>query len=297
MRNALALSLVALALSPLTALGQEYVIQIKQPGLGDRTKVKASNNTSIQFKLVDDNNNVVEDKTENKSHLFIFSEVGLERAAAGDALVKIKRRYDHAERVVSSVRNTLPYQGKTLHIDQKDGHFRFQIEGDDNLSEAEAAELNEEFNKGDFRKLLTAGFLPRKAVKINEAWKLDVAPLARDFGKDGKIVLDDVNAKGTGKLLKVYQKNGKQFGVIELAMHLPVTHMVNDGNKSEAKDSKITISVTRDGPIDGSLDESRLMVSFDGDISATINANGNDYKLAITVRAKAEESRTLAPAK
>jgi hypothetical protein len=280
-----------LMLAPLTASAQEYVIKVKRPSLGDKSQVKSTGLSETEFKLLDSNGNAVMDKKETKSQKFIFHETGVERAAGGEDLVHIKRYYEHAERKVDGTRQTLPYQGKTLQIHKKNGTFVFEIEGDDVIYGKEAEELTEEFTKGGFTKLVAEPFLPRKAVKVNDTWKFDVAPLARDFSKDGKIDVDDTKSKGSGKLLKVYQKNGKQFGVFELLIEFPVTHLNNDGTKTPTKEGKITIKLERDGCIDGTLEESTVKVNFDGDIKGEINANGMDLSLVISVRATAEELR------
>ena len=290
--------ILVFALAPLTASAQEYAIKIGSPGLGDKSQVTSTGNFDMEFKVLDNAGNAVVEKKETKALRFEFRETGLERAGAGDELVRIKRFYDRGERRINGVRETLPYQGKTLLIQKKDGRFTFLIDNDaggESLEGKEDDELNEEFNKGDFRKLLGDHFLPRKAVKVNETWTFDVAPLAKDFGKDGKIEIDADKSKGAGKLVKAYQKNGKQFGIIELALEFPVTTFVHDDKKSPAKDSKINIKVEWDGAIDGTLDQSRLKVNFDGDIRAEINVNGMDVTLVITVRAAAEELRAPVP--
>lgn len=291
MRKTWLIAVLALALCPLGASAQEYVIKIHPPGLGDKSKVKLADSSDTTFKLLDGNGTTLEDKKESKSHKFSFVEIGLERAPAGTDLVRIKRQYEHAERTKDSVRDTLPYQGKTLIIEKKDGPFHFQIEGDEAITGKEAEELHEEFNKGDFRKLLNHAFLPQKAVKENATWKIDVAPLARDFGKDGKIEVDDTKSVGHGKLVKVYEKNGKQYGVIRLTMEFPVKALVDNGNRTPVKEGKITIRLERDGAIDGSVEPSHLKIHFEADLRADLNANNMDLTLLLSVRAMAEEQR------
>jgi hypothetical protein len=295
MKNTCLFAALMVALSPVAVSAQEYVIKVKRPGLGDKSHVKHTDTSDIQFKILDNGGNAIQDNKETKSHKYDFRETGLERAPVGEDLVRLKRKYEHAERTIKGTRETLPYQGKTLLIEKADAKFHFQIEGGEAIEGKEAEELNEEFNKGDFRKLLGDHFLPRKAVKLNETWTFDVAPLAKDFAKDGKIEIDAAKSKGAGKLVKAFQKNGKQFGIIELALEFPVTTFVNDDKKSPTKDSKITIKLEWEGCIDGTLDQSRLKVNFDGDIRAEFNVNGMDVTLVITVRAAAEELRVPLP--
>jgi hypothetical protein len=294
MRKGCLLAVLAVALGPLTASAQEHVVKVKRPGVGDKTRVKLTDDFKIEFKVLDNNNNVLMEADETKTHKFEFREVGLERAATGEDLVRLKRHYEHAERTVKGARETLPYQGKTVLIEKKDGKFQFQIEGGEILEGKDAEELNEEFSKGDFRKLTTEHFLPRKAVKVGETWKYDVAPLAKAFSADGKTTIDEAKSTGSGKLLKAYTKNGRQFGVVELTMEFPVTHIDHEGNKVPTKEGKFTIKLQADTCIDGTLDESRVTGSMSGAVRADINANGMDVRLVIGIRANMEEKRALA---
>jgi hypothetical protein len=296
MRKTIWLAVLAVALSPLAVTAQEYVIKVKRPGLGDKTQAKATSNFRLEFKILDKDGNVVQEAEETKAHKFHFREVGLERAAAGEDLVRLERHYAHAERTVKGTRETLPYQGKTVLIEKKDGPFEFRIKDEETLEGKDAEELKEEFNKGDFRKLVSEPFLPRKAVKVNEPWKYDVAALAKAFSADGKTVIDEARSTGTGRLVKAYSKDGRQFGAIELAMEFPVTHLVDKDNntKTPTKQGKITIKLQADTCIDGTLGESRLMGTVHGDIRADVNANNMDLSIVITVRATVEEQRSLA---
>jgi hypothetical protein len=281
------------ALSPLAAAAQEYAIKVKRPGLGDKTRGQVTGDFKVEFKVLDNNGNVLMEAEETKSTKFNFQEVGLERAASGEDLVRVQRRYDDAERRVKGERHTLPYQGKTLLIEKKDGTFQFRIEGGETLEGKDIEELHEEFNKGGIGKLTTEHFLPRKTVKVGDTWKYDVAPLAKAFSGDGKIDIDEAKSTGSGKLLKAYTKNGKQFGVIALTLEFPVTHMNHDGNKVPTKEGKITLRLTQDACIDGTLDESHLQGSITGNVRADVNANGMDVTIAIALRANVDEKRTV----
>jgi hypothetical protein len=282
---------LVLALTPLAASAQEYAVKFKLPGLGDKSQVKATGNSEVNFKLLDDGGNAVVDARETKTKKLSFTDTGLERGKEGDELIRVKRHYDHAERRVKDVRETLPYQGKTVLIEKKDGTFQFRIEDDERLEGKDAEELHEEFNKGGVRKFITDHFLPRKLVKVNEAWTFDVAPLAKGMMADGKILVDDTKATGSGKLTKVYKKDGREFGVVELTMEFPVTQFVgDDGTKHATKDSKITVKIEADGCIAGTAEPLLLKVAFSADVRAeNVNINGMNLNLVITLRATAEE--------
>ncbi len=287
------IALVILSLSPLAAPAQEYAIKLAKPAPGDQFQVKIDNSSETDFKLLDANGQAVMDKKELKSHQLTYREVCLERGPAGGDLTKLKRTYKKAQRTLDADRRTLPFQGETVLIEKKDGAFTFQIEGGEAVEGEDAKELNEEFNKGGAGKLFEL-FMPRKAVKVNEPWTFDVGMLVKDFTKDGKIEIDAAKSTGAGKLLKAYRKNDKQCGVIELTITLPITHLIHDDNKTPTKEAMLVIRLEKDGTIDGSLAESQLKVTFDGDIRGGINANGMDFGLEITIRGKVEEQRSPA---
>ena len=294
MRKTCLLAALAVALSPLNGAAQEYVVKLKRPGLGDKTKAQVVDDFRLEFKILDNNGNVAQEADETKAHKFAYREAGLERAATGDELVKLKRHYEHAERTIKGTRETLPYQGKTVLIEKKGGRFEFHIEGGEMLEGKDAEELNEEFNKGDFRKMFTEHFLPRRAVKLNETWKFDVAALAKGFAGDGKIEIDETKSTGTGKLIKAYTKNGHQYGVVELTIVFPVTHFIDKDKRTAVKEGKITLTLQADGCIDGAVDDSRLKAALNGMIRAEINANGTEVTMVIGLRANFNEQRTLA---
>ena len=294
MSRAWLMAALALAVSPLAAPAQEYAVKIKLPGLGDKSRVISTRNEQGEFKLLDDGGSALFEAKETKTKKFIFTQVGLERAGTGDELVRVKRHYEHAERKVKDERHTLPFQGKTVLIEKKSGQFLFQIEGEEAIESKDADELNEEFNKGGMRKLVTEHFLPRKLVKVNEKWTYDVAPLAKAFMGDGKLEIDAAKAIGSGMLIKAYQKNGKQFGVMELTMEFPVAHFTgDDGNKHVTKDSKLVLKLEVDACIDGTLDDLR----YRGNLDAAIRVEGfpaGDMTgtLVISLQASSEDTWT-----
>src|SRR5262245_59786713 len=108
MSRFIAAAALALTLGPLPAWAQEHAVKIKLPGLGDKFQVKVQGSSEVQFKVLDDAGNAVTEAKESKTRKFSFRDVGLERAPMGDQLVRIKRYYDHAERRVKGVRETLP---------------------------------------------------------------------------------------------------------------------------------------------------------------------------------------------
>lgn len=287
------LAVWTLTLSPLAAPAQEYTIKPGKPAVGEPFQVKADGNFDVEFKLLDAGGQAVMEKKEVKATSATFREIGLARDPATGDFTKLKRTYKKAQRTTDGDRRALLYQGETVLIEKKGGAWEFQIEGGETLEGQDAKELFDEFNKNAAR--LIPLFLPKKAVKVDEPWTYDVGLIVKELTKEGKIDIDPAKSTGSGKLLKAYQKDGKQFGVLEWTITLPVTHLIHDDNKTPTKEGKIVIKLESDGRIDGGSGPSSLKVAFDGDIRGEINANGMDFGVEVTIRAKVDEQRTPAP--
>lgn len=287
------IGVLAMTLLPLAASAQEYAIKLAKTGPGDQFQVKTDNAFDVEFKLLDAGGLAVMEKKEVKSHQFIFRETGVERGPGGGDLVKLKRTYKKAQRTKDDDRRALIFQGETVNIEKKGDAFRFQIDGGEAIEGDEAKELHEEFNKGAVGRLFEL-FLPKKTVKLNESWTFDVGLLVKEFTKDEKIEIDAAKSTGAGKLVKAYQKDGQQYGVLELTITMPVTALINDGNKTPTKQGKLVIKLEQDTRIDGGLGQSHMKMTLDGDIRGAINANGMDFGLEVMIRGKVEEQRVPA---
>src|SRR5262249_48115620 len=150
---------------------------------GDSVRVKSSEQGVVKINVTDNNNNEIENKTEKKSDSFEFVETILEKPAGATTATKLKRQYQTAERIEDGNKSTLPYQGKSVVIEKKDKKYQFQIEGGEEITGKDAEELDEEFNQGDFKNLSPELFLPKKAVAINESWKMEAGPILKELEK------------------------------------------------------------------------------------------------------------------
>ncbi len=126
----------------------------------------------------------------------------------------------------------LPYQGKTIIIEKKDGTFGFRYEGGGAINGDDAKWLDKEFNddKEDSGFDLESKLMPAKAVAVGDSWKIDMADIVKDFGKQGKMEGDAAKAAGTGKLLKAYKKDGRQYGDLQFKLEIPVKSITAEGN-------------------------------------------------------------------
>src|SRR5262249_50246140 len=178
-------------------------------GKGDVEQTEKVLTEQTKLKILDPQGNALKDSDEKKTTSFVYKETILEKPDGKKKATRLSRHYDKAEVTKEGKAQTRSYQGKTVLIEKKDGKYHFSIEGGDEVKAEEAQELNKEFNKEmDVDKDWTQLMLPKKAVKVNESWKIDGAVFAKDLEKEfgGAMQIDAAKMVATGKLLKAHKK-------------------------------------------------------------------------------------------
>lgn len=278
------------------APAQEYTLKLKQAPTGAAVAVQQHDQFKLEFKLTDGGGNAIQSKKEARELKFAYRETGLVKPDDAAQFTSLKREYQKAERSVAGVKEALPYQGKTVVLDRKEGKYSFRIDGGDELDGKEAEELNDEFNKGNLKSLNRDTFLPKNPVKVGDPWKLEVTPIGRELARSSNFALDEAKSTGTGKLLRVYRKGGRQFGVIETVMDFTITHLVDpkSGVRTPCQDSSVRLKSVTDTCIDGAREQSVTRSSWTSDVRAEFNDGGQKLTLTVAVRGTLEESRAEA---
>ena len=292
MSRKLIAALAALALLPVAVAAQEtYTIKAKEPAQGDTAVYRKLVKGRTDVKLADGDGKALEEKKENKIDDLAYRQTVLEKPAGAKRANKLRRFYTKAERTEDGQKEPLPYQGKTVQIEKQGGRYTFRIEGGDALTGKAARELDEEFNKGAFQNLGHEWVLPPKAVRVGESWKIDPGPLVKELEASGELKLDAKAAAATGKLVRAYKKDGRQYGVIDLEIDLPVREVSGGGANAKAKSSTLKLRLALDGCIDGSSFAYGIKGTVRGDIDATFDVMGMTVRLIVHLDAELDESR------
>ena len=262
-----------------------YEIKLKPEAAGDRinvTKSDVSKNSAIIDVMGQKNENV-----EKKTVKFSYTEELLERDVKAKVSTKLKRSYTQAEKTVDGAKTKFSYLDKTVLVVRVDGKFTFTVDGDE-LDDDEAEDLNEEFNKKDEVPLHDEDLLPKKPVKIGETWVVDTAMVVKSFESVVPFTLDVEKSKVVGKLLKVYQKDDKQFGTIEMNVTLVVKEFKLDGQEIELKPgSTMVITSITEQCIDGTShalnEKSTIKMDLTGEIPNGTLKIGASAELTKTV--------------
>jgi hypothetical protein len=236
---------------------ETYTIKIKKGAQGESALVKKEQKSTQQVKITDNNQQVLKEQDEKKSGVLIYRETIVERKP-GQRPTRLKRQYEKATLTKDGETTTLPYQGKTVLIEQKDGKYTFRIEGGVELTGADAKELNDEFNKkkGLDEAVLEKILLPGKAVKVGESWKVDPNVIAKGMEAEGNLELIPEKTTVTGTLKKAYKKDGRQYGVIVFKLDLAPKAFAGEGQKITVQPgAKMLMEIIMDTCIDGTCSD------------------------------------------
>jgi hypothetical protein len=286
-RNFWVVLVVGLLWSPAGVRADEtYTIKFKTDAKGAQTLQESRETEQSHLKVLDANGKAVEDKEEEKITVLKYRQSVLELPDAKKRPTRLRRQYDKAQLTTDGNAQTLAYEGKTVLIEKKDGKYRFQIEGGDELTGKDAEVLDEEFNKAkdDRSELEQALFLfPKKAVRVNETWKIDPEGLKALSKREGaEMPLDLDKAGGTGRLVRAYRKDGRQFGVLEFRIEMPLKGTIGKEKLEVATGTKMTVQIKLDACIDGQVGDGTADRVAKMDLTGTVKGpDGNDYKVVL----------------
>jgi hypothetical protein len=195
----------------------KYKIQLKlEPDLGKSLVHQSKGKTVSRTKILNDEGKLLkdikEDSTEEIEYTYTLLALNKESAP-----VKYKRFYKTAK--TSGGKNAGPrsYQGRTVLFEKRDGKFHVSVEGKPPLAAKYLKYLVDQANDKSDNSLLKI-LLPKKATRVGDTWTVPAKLLASEL----PIEFEIAKAKAEGKLLKVYKKGEKTWGIMEWKLTLPV---------------------------------------------------------------------------
>jgi hypothetical protein len=269
-----------------SAAGQDAIeIKVAHPKAGERVKVTVEEKS--ETKSVVNVKGMEQAKNEVKTKSLVYVDEVIEVAAGAKKPTKLKRTYEKAVAGTDGKKTTLSVEGKTVLVEKKGDKYAFTADG--KAVEGDALKMLEgEFiksgGKDDPRDLM----FPKGAVKPGDSWKLDTDVLGKELGDNKDLQLDTTKLTGAGKLVKAYKQDGRQFGVIEVKIGVPVTGL---GPKVpiKLKEGTMSITFTGEGVIDGSVPQGKSV----GVVKIKVSGGGEGFDLDI--ESTNTETRTLEP--
>jgi hypothetical protein len=282
-----------LALPTATSAQQTYRITLKEPNKGDKLLYRKIARLRMEAGFAADKDKEIPTKNDEKTHDFEFLQEVVDRPADASKGVKLQREYRRAERTADGAKRTLVYAGKKVLIEKRDGLYRFRTHDGTALAGDEAKELDEEFNKKapQLPSLSAAWLVPKAAVKVGECWTIDPKPFIEHLRALDGAQLETGPGTASGKLVRVYRKDGRQYGVLDLRVEIPVPSFGPDKVRIKLKNSKLTLRMLADGCIDGSSFAYRVKGVLEWSLNGTAEEGGMQLHIRARIQGDYFESR------
>jgi len=268
-----------------------YPIQRDDVARGDVFEVRMTEAVTINTKVCDSRGKALLDNKQSTVQTCWFREKILK--CDGKCPTLLERAYEQAQVTIDGKTKDLPYKGKTVLIEKKDGRYSFSIEGKE-LSYEEADLLIKEFVVGaDGKADLERAVVPKAAVKINESWKMDLAPFVVDTAKGGQLDLDPDKVAGSATLMDAYKKDGQQFARIKVGLTLPIKSLGKGVLSVQTKEgSAALVEMDLDACIDGSSKTATIKRITNVEAKSSMSLpDGSKVPMAVSVQYNVEESR------
>lgn len=269
-------------IAPAVLFAQEkYTIKNRHSGPGDVAEHVREQTKIESVTILGPDGNVAQETKKTTVSVNKYKEEIVEKPA-GKRATKVNRTYTEATKKVDDQSEKRAYHGKTVAIELKGDKYQFTVDGKE-LTGDDAGELPENFNaKKPSDEELDKVLLPTKQVAVGDSWQIDGKKFAKLFGDEEKItkMLDLEHIKSTGKLVKAYKKDGRQFGVLEYKIEIPVKAL--EGEHPCREGAKMEMSINVDGCIDGTADADSAV--FTMKIAGTADHVENGQKSGIVIK-------------
>jgi hypothetical protein len=242
-----------------------YTIKLKRfPDVGKSVVITGTEKITGTVKVTDSTGKVLNEGKEKADE--VSEKKYTQTILEGDGARPRKYKEEYEKAIAHSAPR--PLQGRTVVYELKGDKYEVTVEGEPALDAKDLKELTDKANKPD----LNAAVTPKNPVKTGETWPIDVQVLAKALGEGQD--LDAAQSKADAKLVRVYDKDGKRFGVIEL--HLKAAFKSMQGM---AFDPPLVIEMqgTLDTAIDGSGTAGKMTMN------GKINGKGQAGKAPMTV--------------
>jgi hypothetical protein len=241
-----------------------YTIKIREEQKGDKTEVSETQTGTAEINFGGKGEKEKQDKK------YTYTQEILEMPA-GEKPTKLVRKYTVAQKFdkATNALKVTPLEGKTVNIEmkvnaKKEKYYDFTA-ADGKWLEFEINDLRKDFSNADKKsKKGIEELLPKNPVKIGEPWNIDPAAL-ESLGGGDSFPIDAAKSKMTGKLTKVYTKDGKQWGVIAFDLDVVLDPNAKKGKGSASGTFKV--NGTFDAVIDGSSQDGTLKLNMKMDVT------------------------------
>ena len=258
----------------------EYTIKFKYKDIykdssaGDVAHVTNTITSQATMKTIDTAGKILKEQHSKDSETFVYTQTILEKPDKDKPPTRVRRQYERAEKKDGDKTTRMGFHGKTVLIEKKDSKWRFRFEGGPELALEDTMTVYRDFHADEMEREEEEALkmlLPKKPVKVGETWPLDAEAIAKRREKALLFGLDPTKAVGRGKLQRVYQQDGRQFGVLEFTVDTPIVAI---GKDKADEGSRLSQKVTLDGCIDGTSGTLSTTIEENTTVNATLTEAG-----------------------
>jgi hypothetical protein len=274
--------LLAGLLAPAVLAQEKFTIKIKKDAKGSVNQVTETE--SEQGKTSITIMGKAQPKDEESTSSAAFKEEILEKEP-GKRPTKSKRTYQKAEGAKNGKALELSLVGKEILITREGKKAEYTVDGKeltgDNITFLKMQAHNK--SGSDDESAIEDQIVPKQPVAVNETWKVDMDAIIKDFTNAAPFTVDQAKSSGTGKLLKAYKKDGKQFGIVDVEMTLVVTKIGAGAMAIELNaNSQAKVTLHFDGCIDGSSSSGAMEMKMQLKMGGAIKTpDGMEIKLDV----------------
>jgi hypothetical protein len=228
------------------ASSQKYAVKLKSfPDSGKTLTVRLTRDQINEFKGTDPQGKAIPVERHQDRDQIVYR---LEVIDQGKP-AKYKHHYETAKQTTGDKEESLPYEQRTVAFTMAEGKREAMPEGEPEIGGffiPEAAFLIE-------------ALAPSERVAVNQTWSVDYKRLTdRYFQSLGTLDPDPARSTVSAKLVKVYEKNGQQRGVIEFLMRFVPAETAEKEEIDKSLSQPTELKGTLDAAIDGSTTEASL---------------------------------------
>lgn len=269
---------------------QTYAIALApHPAVGQSVVVRSTGKQVVTERVLDaDGKPLRPGERREKGREEEFTETLL--AKSGPRPTKFKRVYEKATELTAGNWAPRSFQGRTMLFEWQNDRYRVTPEDKGALPKADLAELTDRAGL-ETEHSLNGAVTPDRRVKINDTWEVDLRPFAAHLGQDS--TFDPKQSKGEARLVRVYARDGRQFGVLDIDLRLMVVGL----RGAKVAPSPLEMNVTYDAAIDGSGPAGAMTYSGKLTVRRELDRPGEQGTHEGTLEFSGTEERSPVPAK
>lgn len=250
-----------------SAAGPDDAVTVKVKKLAPGVVLQRTKTEDVTTRITVLTNGKAQVKEDRVTTRYAFTDEILTVNADGRP-TKLRRVYKTAEETVAKKARPVGLVGKAIVVEKGADGYTFTADGKPltgKAAEVLAKEFNAAMDAHDPDSLR-----PPKPVRVGDTWALDAKKVTEGFGVSG-LTPDPEKSSASGKLLRVYDRDGRRYGVTEVTIEVAVTKLTEGTKVAPLQPgAAVAMTVTEDGCLDGTGYGRSMTTKFSTDLKPVV---------------------------